>query len=550
MQPQSLARSTRGTSIVEYLIVIGAVGICALAGFRAMGTRIRAMAEAQAGCVSNLVASGACIPGRSAETADGEAPASLGANGESAASAKRLMRSVPRGSLPSTFVGGLFSVGHLGGAMTTRPAHFATVPGSGALASTGTAGVPADTGLTDTCFPLPPAGGSASVTLELGDKRVAAEVSVSSISQNSTGGDMVTVSVQLSAAEFIGLEAELGRMGFTWEPASGGSVTVSYTVPVTSGSACVPDLLDPGSWPVGTAVLVEANVEGSMSTSISYSGVQLGGSTSRSEGVAVALVRVDEDTTAVMVGTASSLSQAVWVGVGIGPVAVGLKGSDEEKHSEFLYVEMDDDGTTRVGNLTIDSYSGTLSAYLSLEGGKFAAEISVTLSESGVEVQRTTWIDGQPSTETFTIRNGDVVSETRAVDGVDQTVTVRMPVSGYQIRAAFELFDPASAACIDGEGDYYFSYTATPSDAAVINDWVRQRREQGRYDACNIGGSYMGEGANGEEPAFMFGFWVAYCNGPDTWVPTVLVNYADDTGQSPPGQLVVYDHAGQRVHCS
>ncbi|MEJ7735676.1 MAG: C2 family cysteine protease, partial [Polyangiaceae bacterium] len=59
---RGLIADTRGASLVEYMLVVGAVGIVSIAGYRAFGSSVQARAEAQARCVETFDCGGNGAP--------------------------------------------------------------------------------------------------------------------------------------------------------------------------------------------------------------------------------------------------------------------------------------------------------------------------------------------------------------------------------------------------------------------------------------------------------------------------------------------------------
>lgn len=74
-------RDTRGAQLAEYVLVVGLIGIVAIAGFRAFGTSLLGKSEAQAKCVETL----SCGPGQAPAGDEGSAPLTGGPNQSDAA---------------------------------------------------------------------------------------------------------------------------------------------------------------------------------------------------------------------------------------------------------------------------------------------------------------------------------------------------------------------------------------------------------------------------------------------------------------------------------
>ena len=52
--PRTLLSDTRGANLVEYIILVGAIALIAIAGFKAFGNNVRAKVDEQAGSVSGI----------------------------------------------------------------------------------------------------------------------------------------------------------------------------------------------------------------------------------------------------------------------------------------------------------------------------------------------------------------------------------------------------------------------------------------------------------------------------------------------------------------
>jgi hypothetical protein len=453
MLPPAHRRIQRGVTLIECLVLLGMMLIVAAAGVRLAGKRIDALAARQADCIATWSGEG-CSPSGGESSGPGDRASAPGAARKSGAG--------DAGEASSGWShGDLLASAGLGGVHAKRTAPMALVSTDPVEA---VSPEPSDGPI---CFQVGSGGQAVQVSGTPAGQSTSIKVGQSAVTAGADGRTMVTITLTLSAKDAHQLEKDIGRYGFSIDGYTGGYVTVSITVPVSGGTACLPDIHDPRSWPVGTSLRVEIGDTTGYGASVSVNGVTIGTSHSESEGVALVVTRADEDHLLVAVGDTEVVGNALSLGIGKGPVEIGVTSSDEWRSDDFRVAEVNlDDGSVRLGTMYTEKVGGSLTGYVQLDAG-VTIRYEWTMNGQGTSVSTTRFADEETSVLTEWTQDGGTATYT--IDG-----GVPGDVVGVWLARGDEVLLLRDAPqCLDPGGRYVVRWTLTPADRAAFEAQVR-----------------------------------------------------------------------------
>jgi hypothetical protein len=458
------------------LIVCGMALVIAAAGARLAGQRFATMSGRQAECVAALEGSAECIPGGRAEARAGAArrapfTGTLEGSPDTGAIAANDSASAPAWT-PQLLHAAFGSARAVGGSLLEYAGG-----GTGVLAKRAPAAVlePQPEGI---CFEV--SGGRAiEVSGPVAGRSTSIKVSEGAVVVGADGRTMVTFTVTLSASDAGKLSRQLGGYGFEISASHGGYVTVSLTVPVVDGMACVRSLIDPTSWAPGTSLRVEIGNTTGYGGNVTVRGVLVGTRHTESAGVALVITRTDEDHLLVAVGDTETIGNSWTIGVKVGKLQVGQTAGDSLTVDELTVAEVNlDDGSVRHGTMTVVKSGNTVTGFVQLE--------------AGVTIRYEWTINAESTTLTTTRFDGDVtetLSETTEHGAAQYTVENGVPgdvAAWWLVEAEVAQMFPGAPPCLVDGQKYVVRWTLTPADRAAfeqqVAEWWRQADEGESYD--------------------------------------------------------------------
>ncbi len=442
---------------------------------------------------------------------------------------------------------------------------------------------------------LPEPGTSASVLVEAPGQRYEVAVGTSNVTE-SENGDMVTVSLQVTAAAQASGEVDAGVVQAGGAVFGGGRVTVEVTMSRANyeawkngGLAAPINPMDPSTMPPGTGVMVRAEtVEGSefdAALTRRYAGVFGATSSVESQGIAAGISNVsnpndpNSNVMRVVVGPTEGVSNEMQLGVQVEGGGVSLRASAGRTDTEQSYdlVVVDFDMNTAEGRAAYDHFlrtgelppaSGTgvhvgalqqtdmtstasIGGEVQLEQGEGSVTLGAAIDwgTNAATTRTITWDDGTVERQ----MGGNTGSATIDVTEVDppgdapptRTFTLGNTSLGEMEATAMAMAFNGGEPVYLGE-DVNFSWTMTEADAIDLRDdarayvdWYTQEHGEPPPD-----GDLLVLLAEAETPGDVF-FILANHRGSPEHVATQLdrmYNVMEGSpvhGQTPPGQMTI-----------
>jgi hypothetical protein len=437
---------------------------------------------------------------------------------------------------------------------------------------------------------LPEPGTSGSVLVESPNQRYEVSVGTSNVTE-SANGDMVTVSLQVTAAAQASAEADAGVVQGGMAVFAGGRVTVEVTMgreqyeAWRNGELAVPiNPMDPSTMPPGTGVMIRAEtVEGSefdAALTRRYAGVFGATGSVESEGIAVGISNVsnpndpNSNVVRVVVGPTEGVSNEMQLGVqleGGGITARASLGRTDTEQSYDLVVADFDMNTAegraaydhflRTGELPPASGSGvrvgTLQQTDETSTASIGGEVEIEQGEGSVTIGGAIdWGTNAATTRTISWDDGTVErqmggntgSATIEVTEIDppgdapptRTFTLgNTALEGMEATAMAMAFNGGQPINFDGQVN--FQWTLTDADAMELRDEAQAYAawHEEEYGFPPDKNSLQGRLATAETPEEVYFVLATYRGSPDYVGAQLGLMYTTPgsplEGQVPPG---------------
>jgi hypothetical protein len=209
---------------------------------------------------------------------------------------------------------------------------------------------------------------------------------------------------------------------------------------------------------VGTSLRVEIGDTTGYGASISVDGVTIGISHSESKGVALVVTRADEDHLLVAVGDTEGVGDALSLGIGKGPVELGVTSNGDWRSDDFRVAEVDlDDGSVRTGMLHAEKFGGSLTGYVELDAG-VTIRYEWTMNSEGTSLSTTRFADGEKSVLTEWTQDGSTTTYT-VEDGAPGDVVAVWLVGADEVGLLL-----GAPTCLESGQSYVVRWTLRPAD--------------------------------------------------------------------------------------